>query len=291
MVTHKLKIDPKYFRNDRNFHIGDKLLLCEYDRDKNEYTGNQLTATITYVTGFAQNDGYMGMGYMKYEYNQEIVDAFQITKANFLNSFEKWITSMIPDNYNCKIDDTAFGKVINISKWEKLEESKVMDLFYYSDYDGEGSNISGTIYTEEEEIKVSEGDYIVKDADCNFYSYKPSDFTKIYEPIKQYTINLFGVFISFPELAYPEMQKFVLKNLKTKIYECHISTPDSIVEGKTYGVRLGGLSIYGLIDNEAVCKKYGGELVEFEIGKKIKTKMALLRKALSRLRRTENNGK
>lgn len=72
MVTHKLKIDPKYFedvrlatktfeirKNDRNFHVGDKLLLCEYDRDKKEYTGNQLTATITYITDFAQKDGYI----------------------------------------------------------------------------------------------------------------------------------------------------------------------------------------------------------------------------------------
>lgn len=72
MVTHKLKIDPKYFRyvsigaktfeirkNDRNFHVEDKLLLCEYDRNKKEYTGNQLTATITYITDFAQKDGYI----------------------------------------------------------------------------------------------------------------------------------------------------------------------------------------------------------------------------------------
>lgn len=233
---------------------------------------------------------------MKYEYHSAIVDAFQITKTNFLNGFEKWLTDVIPDDYICKINSTKFGKEIIVSKWQKLEELKVMDIFFYSDsvYEctyGEGANISGTIYTEEEEIKVSEDDYIVKDAVCNFYSYKPSDFTKIYKPIKQYTINIFSVFISFPELAYPEMQKFVLKNLKTKIYECHISTPDSIVEGKTYGVRIGDLYIYGLIDNEAVCKKYGGELVEFEIGKKIKTKMALLRKALSRLRRTESNGK
>ena len=237
---------------------------------------------------------------MKYEYNyeyiQEIVDAFQITKTNFLNGFEKWLTDVIPDDYICKINSTKFGKEIIVSKWQKLEELKVMDIFFYSDsvYEctyGEGANISGTIYTEEGEIKVSEGDYIVKDADCNFYSYKPSDFTKIYEPIKQYTINVFGVLISFPELAYPEMQKFVLKNLKTKIHECHVSTPDNIVEGKTYGVRAGGLYIYGLIDDETVCKKYSGEFVGFVIGKKIKTKMALLRKVLSRLRRTESNGK
>lgn len=75
MVTHKLKIDPKYFEdvrlgkktfeireNDRNFHVGDKLLLCEYDLDKKEYTGNQLTATITYITDFAQMGGHVVLG-------------------------------------------------------------------------------------------------------------------------------------------------------------------------------------------------------------------------------------
>ena len=75
MVIHKLKIDPKYFEdvrlgtkpfeireNDRNFHVGDKLLLCEYDRDKKEYTGNQLTATITYITDFAQMGGHVVLG-------------------------------------------------------------------------------------------------------------------------------------------------------------------------------------------------------------------------------------
>ena len=75
MVTHKLKIDPKYFedvrlgkktfeirKNDRDFHVGDKLLLREYDHGKKEYTGNQLTATITYITDFAQKDGYAVLG-------------------------------------------------------------------------------------------------------------------------------------------------------------------------------------------------------------------------------------
>lgn len=72
MKTHKLKIDPEYFnkvetgaktfeirKNDRNFHLGDKLILREYDRHKQNYTGRQLTAKVTYITDFAQRDGYV----------------------------------------------------------------------------------------------------------------------------------------------------------------------------------------------------------------------------------------
>ena len=59
-ITHELKILPEYFeaastykktfeirKNDRNFHVGDKLILKEWDGDK--YTGRQVERWVSYI--------------------------------------------------------------------------------------------------------------------------------------------------------------------------------------------------------------------------------------------------
>jgi len=60
MKTHELKILPKYFKdvvdgyknfelrkNDRNFQVGDSLLLKEFDNG--EYTGDSIQVVVTYI--------------------------------------------------------------------------------------------------------------------------------------------------------------------------------------------------------------------------------------------------
>ena len=60
MKTHELKIIPEYFeavvsgkknfeirKNDRNFHVGDKVVLKEWNGA--EYTGNQVERYISYI--------------------------------------------------------------------------------------------------------------------------------------------------------------------------------------------------------------------------------------------------
>ncbi len=72
-MIHELKILPEYFEavtsgrkqfeireNDRNFKIGDQLILREWS--KNEYTGDSYKAEITYITNYAQRDGYVVLG-------------------------------------------------------------------------------------------------------------------------------------------------------------------------------------------------------------------------------------
>ncbi|EDN7323724.1 DUF3850 domain-containing protein [Listeria monocytogenes] len=71
--THSLKILPEYFdaidhgvktfeirKNDRNFKVGDILILREYDEE--HYTGPELKTKITYITDYAQQDGYVVLG-------------------------------------------------------------------------------------------------------------------------------------------------------------------------------------------------------------------------------------
>lgn len=73
-MTHELKITPEYFQdiqyrvktfeiryNDRNYQIGDVLLLREFNKHSG-YTGQSVSVTVTYITDFQQKDGYVVMG-------------------------------------------------------------------------------------------------------------------------------------------------------------------------------------------------------------------------------------
>lgn len=70
-MTHELKILPEYFnavrdgtktfeirKNDRNYHIGDTVILKEYT-PQNGFTGEVVVRKITYITDYAQQDGYI----------------------------------------------------------------------------------------------------------------------------------------------------------------------------------------------------------------------------------------
>jgi Domain of unknown function (DUF3850) len=74
-TLHELKLWPQYFsavmnrektfeirKNDRNFKIGDVLLLKEYNSSAKRYTGRKVLRTITYITDYAQQDEYVVMG-------------------------------------------------------------------------------------------------------------------------------------------------------------------------------------------------------------------------------------
>ncbi len=72
MKTIYLKIAPEYFeaqkagkkkfeirRNDRDFQVGDKLKLCEWN---DGYTGRDITVRIEYMTDYKQKPGYVVLG-------------------------------------------------------------------------------------------------------------------------------------------------------------------------------------------------------------------------------------
>ncbi|MEI2365753.1 ASCH/PUA domain-containing protein [Niallia circulans] len=75
MVMHHLKIQPEYFdsvskgtksfeirKNDRNYKVGDVLLLQEYLPSESKFTGRVIDRKITYITDYAQQEGYVVMG-------------------------------------------------------------------------------------------------------------------------------------------------------------------------------------------------------------------------------------
>ena len=74
MVIHRLKILPEYFeaqknrvktfeirKNDRNFKVDDRLILYEINSKTKQKTGRVLEVQVTYITDYAQKEGYVVM--------------------------------------------------------------------------------------------------------------------------------------------------------------------------------------------------------------------------------------
>ncbi|EAF3712816.1 DUF3850 domain-containing protein [Listeria monocytogenes] len=73
MTVHRLKILPEFFekkrtlvkafeirKNDRNFMVGDTLILQEYVNG--EYTGREYWEDVAYITDYLQKEGIVVMG-------------------------------------------------------------------------------------------------------------------------------------------------------------------------------------------------------------------------------------
>jgi len=88
---HDLKIAPKYMdaqlsgiknfeirKNDRDFQVGDRLWLREWDGQ--DYTGRKVTVYVTYITDYEQRDGYVVLGTSPIGQisSQMIRDSFQL---------------------------------------------------------------------------------------------------------------------------------------------------------------------------------------------------------------------
>lgn len=65
MRVHELKTDPKYYErvllgqkrfelrlNDRGYQLGDVLILREFDRHRDKYSGRVLTVKVKFVTDY-----------------------------------------------------------------------------------------------------------------------------------------------------------------------------------------------------------------------------------------------
>ncbi|MCY8232880.1 DUF3850 domain-containing protein [Priestia endophytica] len=71
-MLHNLKINKEFFtpvleriktfeirKNDRDFRVGDKVILNEWDNEKKEYTGRKTNIEILYITDYEQKDNYV----------------------------------------------------------------------------------------------------------------------------------------------------------------------------------------------------------------------------------------
>ena len=54
-------------KNDRNYQVGDTLVLKEYDPKTNKFTGINMLAEVTYITDYMQKDGYVVLGTKRFK--------------------------------------------------------------------------------------------------------------------------------------------------------------------------------------------------------------------------------
>lgn len=73
-MKHKLKILPEFFgpvctgeksfeirNNDRDFEVGDTLILQEYWKEGQQYTGRVVERKIRYITDYEQKENFVVM--------------------------------------------------------------------------------------------------------------------------------------------------------------------------------------------------------------------------------------
>jgi hypothetical protein len=81
-MDHELKTWPEYFqavwdgtktfevrKDDREYHVGDNLILREWDPEKCDYTGSGIVKRVTYILRDARfvREGYVVMGITNYK--------------------------------------------------------------------------------------------------------------------------------------------------------------------------------------------------------------------------------
>ena len=154
---HKLKIWPTYFNavyngfkdfehriNDRNYQIGDVLILQEYNPDTNEYTGKELSKRIKYISALDNNYVILGIVNICDNPMDELLLLLEEETAELLQSICK--TKRFPtsqqtiENVAAEISDVA--TIIELIKkhstvlcnvdWEELRAKKLDRLKLYS---------------------------------------------------------------------------------------------------------------------------------------------------------------
>lgn len=95
IMQHSLKCHPDHYQkaaqglkpfeirlNDRDFNIGDKVFLKEYNPKTEEYTGECLVGQITCISDFQQKDNYVVLG-IKYTRTDDciVINKSDVPKA------------------------------------------------------------------------------------------------------------------------------------------------------------------------------------------------------------------
>lgn len=181
-AKHELKIEPKYFeavkdgrkkfeirKNDRNYQEGDILVLLEYDKYYEAFTGEKITVEISYMTDYAQQDGYVVLGIEEIWEGEELTEIKKVVVPKFV---AEWL---------------AINKLSSdlIQLYEEVEYATDSDGFIEGKWD-----YSGEFY-----------DWIVGDTD-NIY--KLSDALRYGYEIEKEKLHL----VETPSEHYDDVKKY-----------------------------------------------------------------------------------
>lgn len=134
MTTHSIKtwmpfyqdiLDGKkpfeFRKNDRNYSVGDEVVMHEYDDQLEEFSGRQLYCTITYLLvgpNFGIPEGYCVFGFHT---NQQ---------GDFLRDYDK-ITNMVLPHYEEKLSHRMSGDLMErmnhvLGQYDSIASSSVL---------------------------------------------------------------------------------------------------------------------------------------------------------------------
>lgn len=178
-AKHELKIDQEYFKavkdgkkkfeirkNDRDYKVGDILVMLEYDKYYEAFTGEKITVEISYLTGYAQQDGYLVLGIEGIWEDKELTEIKKVVIPKFV---AEWL---------------AINKLSSdlIQLYEEVEYATDSDGFIEGKWD-----YSGELY----DWIVGDTDNIYKLSDALRYGYE-IEKEKLYYvelPEKKETLN------------------------------------------------------------------------------------------------------
>lgn len=128
---HEVKCLPEYFQavkrgdktfeiryNDRDYQVGDTLIICEWDNDRQQFTGDRVTRTISYMTDFEQGPGFEVLGLRSIPSPAEESDAAHFQKLFYetSNHYNRAVDELrtlrsAEERYREALEDIAFGRV------------------------------------------------------------------------------------------------------------------------------------------------------------------------------------
>lgn len=152
-MTHYLKIHPEYFeavkegrkafefrRNDREYKLGDKLILAEYETD---FTGRKICVEITYILNptkiCSEISGYLILGIkpvavqnsLEYQYILDFVKQHSCNDiTNITQLRDLWTAYCLHSGYEC---DTAVYDAKILEIWSSIVLPN-FDFEYFDNY-------------------------------------------------------------------------------------------------------------------------------------------------------------
>lgn len=99
-AKHELKIYQEYFeavkdgrkkfeirKNDRDYKVGDILVLLEYDKYYEAFTGEKITVEISYMPDFPLKDDYVVLGIEEIREDEELTEIKKVVIPKFVAEF------------------------------------------------------------------------------------------------------------------------------------------------------------------------------------------------------------
>jgi hypothetical protein len=140
-TVHYLKCWPEYFQavksgakpfeireNDRDYKVGDVLILKEWHMGMQKYTGDEEERTISYMTTYNQKSGYVVLGLSNQgeaARQRDVLERIEGLELNDSDTYKTLVKHIVKQALSFHTEDTGIQKVREL--WDEM---KRQDGFY-----------------------------------------------------------------------------------------------------------------------------------------------------------------